>query len=150
MKSTMVDSTPIVHGPPSMIKSTSLPRSSNTCCAVVGLTFPNLFAEGAASGTCVASINRRVKSFAGTRNTAVSRLPVTANKSLSDFFNKMLRGPGQHALATVAASSEISIAQSFSCSNDERCAINGCVVGRPLTEKILFNEIGLFTAAANP
>ena len=48
VRSTIVDSTPTVHGPPSRTRSTSSPRSSRTCCAVVGLTWPKRFADGAA------------------------------------------------------------------------------------------------------
>ncbi len=48
-QSTMVDSTPTRHGPPSSTRSTSAPRSSRTSAAVVGLTRPKRLADGAAT-----------------------------------------------------------------------------------------------------
>ena len=47
--STMVDSTPTRHGPPSSTTPTSAPRSARTCAAVVGLTRPKRLADGAAT-----------------------------------------------------------------------------------------------------
>ena len=48
VQSTIVDSTPTAHGPPSSTTSTSSPRSRVTAPAVVGLTRPNRLADGAA------------------------------------------------------------------------------------------------------
>lgn len=73
--STMVDSTPISHGPPSMMSSTSSPRSALTSAAVVGLTQPNLFADGAASPPPKAASRRRATGCAGMRIATVSRRP---------------------------------------------------------------------------
>ena len=46
----MVDSTPTGAGPPSTMKSMRPPRSSITCCAVVGETWPERLADGATTG----------------------------------------------------------------------------------------------------
>ena len=46
----MVDSTPTGVGPPSTIRSIRPPRSTSTCCAEVGETCPERFAEGATTG----------------------------------------------------------------------------------------------------
>ena len=48
--STTVDSSPIGAGPPSRIMATRSPKSASTCAAVVGLTWPERLALGAATG----------------------------------------------------------------------------------------------------
>ena len=50
VKSTIVDSRPILHWPPSSINLILFPNSSNTSFADVGLSFDEIFALGAASG----------------------------------------------------------------------------------------------------
>ncbi|CAB4736430.1 unannotated protein [freshwater metagenome] len=49
VQSTMVDSTPSEHAPPSSTKSISSPNSATTAEAEVGLTRPKRFADGAAT-----------------------------------------------------------------------------------------------------
>ena len=50
VRSTIVDSSPILHRPPLSINLILFPNSSNTSCADVGLSFDEIFALGAASG----------------------------------------------------------------------------------------------------
>ena len=50
VKSTIVDSNPILQRPPSSIKLTLLPNSSTTSLAQVGLNLEEIFALGAARG----------------------------------------------------------------------------------------------------
>jgi hypothetical protein len=55
--STIVDSMPIEHGPPSSTRSTESPKSLMTCSALVGLTRPKRFADGATTASLKASSN---------------------------------------------------------------------------------------------
>ena len=50
LRSSTVDSTPTAQGPLSSTASMRPPSPSSTCCAVVGLTWPERLADGAATG----------------------------------------------------------------------------------------------------
>ena len=58
----------------------SPPRSSSTCAAVVGLTCPNLLADGAATGTPAASMSRLANSCDGQRTPTVA-VPADENQA---------------------------------------------------------------------
>ena len=79
VQSTIVDSTPTVLAPPSRTSGTSSPSSARTAAAVVGLTRPNRFADGAASPPPNAASSSRATGCPGTRRPTVSRPPVTSS-----------------------------------------------------------------------
>ena len=60
---TIVDSTPTEVGPPSRIMSMLPSRSALTCCAVVGETWPERFADGATIGLPNAASRSRATSM---------------------------------------------------------------------------------------
>ncbi len=98
----MVDSSPTSHAPPSSTRRSG-PNSSRTCCAVVGLTWPNLLADGAATAPLPTFANSRSSACAtgceGQRRPTVSWPPVTIAGTRGDFFRIIVRGPGQKAAA---------------------------------------------------
>ena len=63
----MVDSRPIAVGPASRMTATASPRSAATWAAVVGLTWPERLALGAASGRPKAASSAWATGWAGTR-----------------------------------------------------------------------------------
>ena len=71
-RSSTVDSTPSGQGPLSSTAAMRPDKSSKTCCGVVGLTLPERFAEGAATGRPVARSSASAMSCAGTRTASVS------------------------------------------------------------------------------
>ena len=79
-QSTMVDSTPTAHGPPSSTRSTSSPRSARTWSAVVGLTRPKRLADGAAMPPPSARSSCSASGWSGTRSPTVSWPPVTRRR----------------------------------------------------------------------
>ena len=107
-KSTMVLSTPTGHGPPSRTTSRSgsrnPARSSTTWAAVVGLTSPKRFADGAASPVPVSRISSSVIGWAGTRSPTESRPPVTSSGTRSDRGTMIVSGPGHDSSASRRAS----------------------------------------------
>ena len=109
--------TPIGLGPPSRITSRrgsrNGPRSSTTCCAVVGLTRPNRFADGAATASPVVRSSASVSGWAGARRPTVSRPPVTASGTRAERGSSSVSGPGQHAAASTAAAGGTVAAQSW-------------------------------------
>ena len=74
--STMVDSTPMPTGPPSIIISMRPFMSCQTWSAVVGLGRPEVLALGAATGTPARAIRRLATGSLGIRMATVSRPPV--------------------------------------------------------------------------
>ena len=78
LRSTMVDSRPTRHGPPSRISGTASPNSARTCAAVVGLMWPKRLADGAAMPLPNARSRASASGWSGTRRATVSCPPVTA------------------------------------------------------------------------
>ena len=68
----MVDSTPTVHGPPSITMSMRPRRSASTCAALVGETWPERLAEGATTGPPKAASSACASGCAGTRTATLS------------------------------------------------------------------------------
>ena len=100
VKSTIVDSNPILHWPPSSINLTWFPNSSTTSLAQVGLSLDEIFALGAARGTSNILSNFLATLCLGTL-TAMVFHPALAILEIFDFgflFNTKVIGPGQKAL----------------------------------------------------
>ena len=76
-----------------------IPRSSITCCAVVGLMRPKLFALGAASAPPKACNTARAHGCAGDRSPTVSCPPVTTSRARALRRSTSVNGPGQNARA---------------------------------------------------
>ena len=146
VQSTIVDSTPIGLGPPSRITSragsSDGPRSARTWAAVVGLTRPKRFADGAAIATPVVASSCCVSGWAGARTPTVSRPPVTTSGTRDERGSSSVSGPGQQAAASTAATAGMSTAQSSSQSGS-MWTISGWSVGRSLTAKIRGHRVGV-------
>ena len=95
------------------------PRSSTTWSAVVGLTRPKRFADGAAIARCDRRSSSSVSGWAGARRPTVSRPPVTTSGTRADRGSSSVSGPGQHAAASTSAAGGTSAAQSSSHSGDD-------------------------------
>ena len=132
VKSTIVDSRPIPTGPPSMIISMASPRSSSTCCAVVGLGRPEVLALGAATYPLDARIKAAAMGSLGKRTATLSSPPVVSRGTRSDFSKIMVRGPGQNFLARIFAFSGTLFTMGASASISAICTIRGLSEGRPL------------------
>jgi hypothetical protein len=101
----MVDSMPTSLWPPSSTgqREPSAPNSSRTCWAVVGLTWPNLLADGAATPPLppLKACSRRIATGCdGQRMPTVSWPPETASGMFGARFRIMVSGPGQKASAS--------------------------------------------------
>mmetsp|Transcript_19218 Transcript_19218/g.42813 ORF Transcript_19218/g.42813 Transcript_19218/m.42813 type:complete len:213 (+) Transcript_19218:589-1227(+) len=73
------------------------PRSVSTCAAVVGDTCPNLFAEGAAMGTCAATSSRLANAWRGHRTPTKPVPAVTSEGTRAEALAMRVSGPGQKA-----------------------------------------------------
>ena len=81
------------------------PNPSSTCCAVVGLIWPERLAEGAATGRSVARSSARAMAWAGTRTARVCN-PAPASSATGQLGwrgRTRVRGPGQNAAASWCA-----------------------------------------------
>ena len=87
------------------------PRSSSTWAALVGLTWPNLFADGATTPPPKASSMDVISGWAGTRTATLSRPPVTSSSTRWPRRRSSVSGPGQHVAASTSAAGGISPTQ---------------------------------------
>src|SRR5829696_5967245 len=149
-RSTIVDSSPTLLGPPSMIRSTRSPSAARTCAAVVGETDPNRLADGAAIPPPNARRSSRASGCAGTRRPTVSRPPVTASGTRGPRRRMIVSGPGQQASASTCAIGGTSDAQSGRVAAEERWTMRGCAAGRPFASKIRATAAGLEASAPSP
>ena len=131
VKSTIVDSTPTLHSPPSIIASILPVISFTTCFAFVGLGFPERFALGAAIGTPAAFISFCAVSCNGKRIATVLSPAVTSLGTTDFFFKIIVTGPGIKLSITFFALSGISSAISFICHLSHICTISGLSDGLP-------------------
>ena len=116
-----------------MIQSTLPSRSATTWAAVVGLTAPDLLAEGAARGTPAAPMSARAVGCEGERSATVSR-PARARRLMEQAEaagRTRVRGPGQNAWASLSASGP-RIACSLAVSMSRTCEMSGLIAGRAL------------------
>ena len=86
-----------------MIISMASPKSSSTCCAVVGLGRPEVFALGAATYPPACKISSAAMGSLGKRTATLLRPPVVSNGTRSDFSKIIVRGPGQNFSASIFA-----------------------------------------------
>ena len=91
----MVDSTPTAQGPPSTTASILPSMSSSIWAAVVGLGRPEVFPEGAATGTWATRRMARHTGWAGQRIPTVSSPAVTTSGTRGFRRKIMVSGPGQ-------------------------------------------------------
>ena len=82
--------------------------SSSMCCAVVGLGFPEVFPEGAATGVPAVRMMARHMAWAGHRIPTVSSPAVTASGTTGFRRRIMVSGPGQNRSASRQADGGIS------------------------------------------
>ena len=98
-----VDSTPTPHGPPSRIAAILPSISRRTCSAVVVDGRPEVFADGAASGTPAVRIRSRASGCDGRRMPTVSSPQETSFGMQPPLGTIMVSGPGQNASASALA-----------------------------------------------
>jgi len=104
-----VDSTPPRHRPPSMIRSTSVPKSAATWEARVGLMRPDKFALGINNGALQPpAINGSDHGVSGQRTAIVeSQPPAWWHRAFSLRGKTSVKGPGQKASIRLCASGPI-------------------------------------------
>ena len=108
--SMMVDSTPTLQFPPSIIASILPYMSLITCCARVGLGLPDRFELGAAIGTFAAFISARANGCFGIRTATVLSPAVILSPILGFYFKMIVSGPGENSENNLIASFGISVA----------------------------------------
>ena len=101
---TIVDSMPCSVGPASMTSGMRPYSSSNTCCAVVGLTRPKRFALGAAIGSPNSPTISANTRCALIRTATVSKPAVTMSGTISRLGKTIVSGPGQNLSANLPIS----------------------------------------------
>ena len=92
-------STPTPHAPPSNTAAILPSMSRMTCAAVVVEGRPEVFAEGAASGTPLSRMSARAIGCDGRRMPTVSSPAVVALGTLDRRGRIMVKGPGQNRSA---------------------------------------------------
>ena len=96
-------STPTPHAPPSSTAAIFPSMSRMTCAAVVVEGRPEVFAEGAASGTPLSRMSARAIGCDGRRMPTVSRPHETSSGMQPPLGTIMVIGPGQNASASCFA-----------------------------------------------
>ena len=149
--STTVDSSPIGVGPPSRIVATRAPRSASTCAAVVGLTWPERLALGAAIGRSADRRRAWATGCPGTRSAMVSSPAVvrSATGHSGALASTSVRAPGQNASASRRPTS-VRRASRDAASMPATCTISGLKCGRPLAAKIAATARPLVASAPRP
>ena len=145
-------SRPTSLAPPSRTASILPSISFITCCAVVGLGEPEIFAEGAARTVPDSRIIACAVLWLGKRIATVSSPAETSFGITSDFFIIIVSGPGQNASASFFAVSGIFVTRlSLSISEKSQMwTISGLSPGLPFALKIFFTASGLSASAASP
>ena len=123
-------------GPPSSTTSTAPPSPATTCSARVGLSWPNRFALGAATGTPAAAISARADGSSGTRTAIVSRPEVTIGGMISGRSTIRVIGPGQNRFASSATAAGTSPTSAARSAASARWLISGSKLGRAFASKI--------------
>ena len=133
----IVDSTPTSHGPASTTAAIRPDSPATTCSALVGLTRPEGFAEGAATGPPNARRSSRATGWAGKRIATVGKSAVTnGDKPVGSRSGRTkVSGPGQKAEATRSARGS-KTASCLAASISATCTINGLKRGRSLASNI--------------
>ena len=153
-QSTIVVSTPIGQAPPSRItsKSGSSRRRGRrrTCAAVVGLTLPKRFADGAARRRRAPRSARGSSGWAGTRTPTDGRRRSPRRGRAGRGARALSAGPASRRRPGARPLGGTSRAQSASWSTSARWTISGCPAGRPLTAKIRRTAAGFVASAASP
>ena len=109
------------------------PRSSSTCCAVVGETNPERLADGATTGRPSLRMMSRAISWLGTRTAMLSRPAVASSATAQParFFSTSVSGPGQNFAASRLAAASNTASRS-AARRSATWAISGLNEGRPL------------------
>ena len=152
LQSRIVLSTPTGQGPPSSTISMCAPRLLITCPAVVGLSLPDGFADGATKppGKAAKSLSTGVINF-GIR-TAKVLAPSRANGDTEQsclIGATIVSGPGQNFCAASIAFGDKSTWATTSL-KEAKCAISGLKCGRLLTANIFATAVSFIASAARP
>ncbi len=150
VRSTTVDSTPTVVGPPSRMQAMRPSRSASTCAAVVGLVCMKRLALGAAIGRSAALSIAWATGCAGTRTPTVSPPAATSAGMCARRGSTSVSGPGQKRCASCSASGGMSRATPASCDASARWTIRGSLSGRSLATKIRWSAASLVASAPSP
>ena len=149
LMSTIVDSRPIRDGPPSRIERIRPPSPWRTCSAVVGLTYPNGLALGAARGVPAARMSRRKRGWDGMRTATLSRPADTMPGTAGFLGSTRVSGPGQNRRASLRAAG-FAVATRPRSRHEAICTMSGSVIGRPLAVKMRRQAPALNASAASP
>ena len=130
---TIVDSIPCTQDPPSITAFIRPDKSAITWDVSVGLTFPERFAEGAATGPANALSRRMATGSDGTLTPSVGYpLDAWGESPESDWIGRTrVSGPGQNSDANSDASGSDST-HFIALSASAKWIINGLCSGRPL------------------
>src|SRR5262249_40699811 len=150
VQSTTVDSNPTSVGSAFSMQPIRPSRSVLTACHVVGLGFPDRFADGAATGNPQARKNWSAIGFLGIRTPTVINPAVTIEGTRSLFGRITVSGPGKNLLINFSAKDGISFATCSSWLMLEMWMISGLSEGRPLATKIRLIASALNAFAPNP
>ena len=126
-------------------------KSCMTCSAMVGLGFPEVFAEGPTIGTPALAISSSVTLLSGILNAAVSNPPVTVfERTPGCNFRISVNEPGQNAVINFITLSESGCAYFLTVSRLATCTINGLSLGRPFAAYTRLTASSLVASAPNP
>ena len=148
--STMVDSTPTVHAPPSIIPAMRPCISASTVSASVGLGLPDKFAEGAATGVPARRISCAATGCDGIRTATVSSPALTSSGTILLLATITVSGPGQNFSIKSCACFVNPVVNFKISSLSAMCKISGLSFGRPLASKILRTASPLRPSAPSP
>mmetsp|Transcript_1963 Transcript_1963/g.5485 ORF Transcript_1963/g.5485 Transcript_1963/m.5485 type:complete len:204 (-) Transcript_1963:142-753(-) len=144
---------PTVHPGASRTAISCAPRSSSTCCAVVGDTWPKRLADGAATGTLALAKSSHATAWSGQRTPTKPVPALTARGSEGAARATMVRGPGQKAVArcsTAAREASSSAKRSPHWRGEGTWTMRGSVRGRPFTRKMSSTASSLNALAPRP
>ena len=147
---TIVDSIPCSVAPPSTINGIRPSNSSNTCCAVVGLT-PRIDSLGAASSRFTALTTSRKTGCALIRTATVSSPAVTMSGTMSRFRKIIVKGPGQKFSIKSRARAATQRSQSHRVPPaSANVQLTDRTAAVPWLRKIFATASGLSASAASP
>ncbi len=135
-QSTIADSMPTAHGPPSSTSTSPPGNSSSTWRASVGLMRPKRLALGAATpatpSAAAASSSRRASGCAGQRRPIVSCPPAAAAAMPGARGTITVSGPGQKRSISRSAKGGMAAAKARAAAMPVTWTMSGWSAGRPL------------------
>ena len=150
VRSTTVLSIPTELGPPSRMSSTRSPSDACTCWALVGLTWVNRLALGAAMGTPAARSRANATGWAGIRTATASSPAVATSGTCAALGSTRVSGPGQKAAARRSAAGGQCRVSARAAATSGTWAMTGFHAGRPLAVYTATTASGSSALAPKP